>query len=55
MPPLPSRLLRVFSGKPAVMGEENGPGAIVSTRTACLARSRAMGSVMDATAPLVAE
>jgi len=49
-----SRLRRVLAEKLAVMLLSNTPGAIVTTRMACRARSRAMGSVMDRSAPLVA-
>jgi len=50
-----SRLLRVFSFMPALMRDWNRLGAMVTTRMPNRERSLAMGSVMDRTAPFVAE
>lgn len=55
MIPSVSRLFRVLGAKLAVMLLSKTPGAIVTTRMACLERSRAMGRVMDTSAPFVAE
>ena len=50
-----SRLVRTLSLSTLVMGVSKVPGAMVTTRMPCRDRSRVMGRVMDATAPLEAE
>jgi hypothetical protein len=42
------------SGRVRISGVENSPGAMVQTRMPCCARSRAIGSVMPTTPPLLA-
>ena len=51
---LPSEI-RAGSGRVAIMGVSNSPGAMVQTRMPSSARSRAMGSVMPTTPPFEAE
>ena len=51
---LPAEARLRLGGRPSSIGVRNSPGAIATTRMPALARSRAIGRVIAATAPLEA-